>query len=150
MIGAAAGVLLYSDLDSRHRQTSGAEDTGRPLHVALVQFNPQQALEDGAWGVLNALEERGFVDGERLAVRRYNAQNDMATANSIAAEVTSEDLDLIITLSTPSLQTVNNANRNATPPRRHVFGVGRHCSLEMLHRLGSTPGSAECSAEVEV
>jgi ABC-type uncharacterized transport system substrate-binding protein len=47
----------------------------------------------------------------------------MATANAIASEVTSADYDLILSASTASLQTIANANRFATPPRRHVFGL---------------------------
>ena len=47
----------------------------------------------------------------------------MATANAIASEVTSSDFDLIISASTASLQTIANANRFATLPRRHVFGL---------------------------
>lgn len=47
----------------------------------------------------------------------------MATANAIASEVTSSDFDLIISASTASLQTIANANRFATPPRKHVFGL---------------------------
>jgi ABC-type uncharacterized transport system substrate-binding protein len=47
----------------------------------------------------------------------------MATANAIAKEVTSGNYDLILSVSTASLQTIANANRFATPPRKHVFGI---------------------------
>ena len=63
------------------------------------------------------------MDGGRMIVHRYNAQGDIATANAIAKEVTSGDFDLIYTASTVSLQTVANANRFATPPRKHVFAI---------------------------
>jgi ABC-type uncharacterized transport system substrate-binding protein len=58
-----------------------------------------------------------------MALRKYNAQGDISTANAIAKEVTSSDLDLVLSFSTVSLQTIANANRYATPPRRHVFGL---------------------------
>jgi ABC-type uncharacterized transport system substrate-binding protein len=58
-----------------------------------------------------------------MTLRQYNAQGDISTGNAIAKEVTSGDFDLIISLSTVSLQTVANANRFATPPRRHVFAL---------------------------
>jgi ABC-type uncharacterized transport system substrate-binding protein len=80
-------------------------------------------LDDGVRGALIALKERGYVDGGRVTIRSYNAQGDIATANAIAREVTSGDSDLIFTVSTISLQTVANANRFATPPRRHVFAL---------------------------
>ena len=120
LIALAAGVLLYSDLASRR---SSAAASGRTLRVALVQYASLPALDDGILGVLEALKARGYVDGERLQIRQYNAHGDMATANAIASEVTSSDFDLIISASTASLQTIANANRFATPPRKHVFGL---------------------------
>ena len=122
LIVLAAGVLLYSDLESRERRAS-AISSARPLRIALVQHASLPALDDGIRGVLEALNARGYADGGRLAIRQYNAHGDMATANAIASEVTSSDYDLIISASTASLQTIANANRFATPPRKHVFGL---------------------------
>jgi ABC-type uncharacterized transport system substrate-binding protein len=122
LIVLAAGVLLYSDLESRERRAGAASASG-PLRIALVQHASLPALDDGIRGVLEALTARGYADGGRLDIRQYNAHGDMATANAIATEVTSSDYDLIISASTASLQTVANANRFATPPRTHVFGM---------------------------
>ena len=121
LIGGSAALLLYSDLGSRNH--SAGSSAGRTLKVAIVQQTSVPPLDDGVTGTLAALKERGYVDGDRIAVHRYNAQGDIATANAIAKEVTSSDYDLILTVSTVSLQTVANANRFATPPRKHVFSV---------------------------
>ena len=123
LIAGTSSVLLYSDLDSRNRDAGKRADVARPLRVALVQQASITPLDDGRTGVLAALEARGYVDGARISLRRYNAEGDMSVANAIAKEVTSADYDLIITISTASLQTVANANRFAKPPRRHVFGI---------------------------
>ena len=123
LIGLAAGILLYSDLDSRRGTPSAAAAAARPLRVALVQHASLPALDEGVSGVLEGLRSRGFVDGERLQLRQYNPQGDMATANAIAKEVTSGNYDLILSVSTASLQTIANANRFAAPPRKHVFGI---------------------------
>jgi ABC-type uncharacterized transport system substrate-binding protein len=123
LIILAAGVLLYSDLGSRHRLRPAATTAVGPFRVAVIQHASLPALDDGVRGVLEGLRSRGYADGGRLTVRQYNAQADMSTANAIAKDVTSGDYDLIVTVSTASLQTVANANRFATPPRKHVFGV---------------------------
>ena len=120
LIVLAAGVLLYSDLGSRRR---AGTDASRPLRIALVQQASLPALDEGVKGVIEALQERGYVHGGRLQIRQYNAHGDMPTANAIASEVTSSDYDLIISASTASLQTIANANRFARPPRKHVFGL---------------------------
>jgi putative tryptophan/tyrosine transport system substrate-binding protein len=123
LIFGAAAVLLYSDLSSRHRDAGRRAQAARSARVAIVQHTSISALEDGVQGVLAALKERGYVDGGRMTVRRYNAEGDISTANAIAKEITSADYDLIISVSTVTLQTIANANRYATPPRRHVFGL---------------------------
>jgi ABC-type uncharacterized transport system substrate-binding protein len=123
MILASAAILLYSDLDSRKANADNGASSARPLKVAIVQQTSIPALDDGLAGAIEALKERGYVDGGRMALRQYNAQGDITTGNAIAKEVTSGDFDLIFSLSTVSLQTVANANRFATPPRRHVFAL---------------------------
>ncbi len=116
-------MLLYSDLGARRRTAARAETTNRTFRVALVQHASLPALDDAVTGILDALRSRGFAEGGRLQLRQYNAQGDMATANAIARDVTGGDYDLILSVSTASLQTIANANRFATPPRRHVFGT---------------------------
>ena len=125
LIGLAAGVLLYTDLGSRKssRTQAGAADApDKVLRVALVQHASITALEDGATGIIEALAERGYQDGGRLQLKRYNAEADIGTANAIAKEVTSGGYDLIVSVSTISLQTIANANKfGAKTP--HVFGL---------------------------
>jgi len=120
LIVGAVGVLLYSDLDSRRAEVHGKN---RVVRVAMVQQISIPALDDGMTGALDALTDRGYSDGGRMALRKYNAQGDIGTANAIAKEVTSSDFSLILSFSTVSLQTISNANRFATPPRLHVFGL---------------------------
>jgi ABC-type uncharacterized transport system substrate-binding protein len=123
MILGAAAILLYSDLDSRRVSAGRGASGSRPMRVAVVQQTSIPALDDGITGALDALKERGYVDGGRMILRQYNAQGDISTANAIAKEVTSGDFDLIFSASTVSLQTIANANRFATPPRKHVFAL---------------------------
>ena len=120
LIVGAAAVLLYSDLDSRH---AGVHSKSRVVRVAVVQQISIPAMDEGLAGALEALKERGYSDGGRMAVTKYNAEGDVSTANAIAKNVTSGDFDLILSFSTVSLQTIANANRFATPPRRHVFSL---------------------------
>lgn len=125
LIALAAGVLLYTDRGSRNRSRRASvalAQPGKVFRVALVQHASLNVLEQGAEGLLDALAERGYADGGRLQIRRYNAEGDIGTANAIAKEVASGGFDLLLTLSTVSLQTVHNANRAASRTT-HVFGL---------------------------
>lgn len=120
LIAGAAAVLLYSDLDSRRLEV---QSKSRVMRVAVVQQISIPALDDGLAGALAGLRDRGYSDGGRMILSKYNAQGDISTGNAIAKEVTSSNFDVILSLSTVSLQTIANANRFATPPRRHVFAL---------------------------
>lgn len=117
LIALVSSVLLWSDWSSRQARAQA----GSAVHVALVQHASQPVLEQTVDGVVEALAARGFRDGERMVLRKYNAEADLPTANSIAREVTSGGNDLVITITTISMQTVANANRDGARTR-HVFG----------------------------
>ena len=70
-----------------------------------------------------ALAQRGYETDRNINITKYNAQGDFATANTIAKAVVGDDLDLIITISTISMQTVAAANRLQPEPKRHLFGI---------------------------
>lgn len=120
LIVGAAAILLYSDLDSRRVEV---HSKSRVMRLAVVQQISIPALDQGRAGALEALKERGYSDGGRMTVTKYNAEGDVSNANAIAKDVTTSDYDLILSFSTVSLQTIANANRFATPPRRHVFSL---------------------------
>jgi ABC-type uncharacterized transport system substrate-binding protein len=115
LIIAVSGALLLSDWARRSQgQASGPR-------LAIVQLASQAVLDDGVRGMLTGLEESGFIPGKNLLIQRYNAENDLPTANAIAKEVVERGFDLVLTASTVSLQTVGKANE--TRRMKHVFGL---------------------------
>jgi ABC-type uncharacterized transport system substrate-binding protein len=125
LILVASAVLLLTDRQ-RPRGGAGSSGTGtgspgRVRSVALFQHVSQATVEEGAQGVLAGLAESGYQEGRTIQVRRYNAEGDAATSSTIAREILGSDDELVITLSTPSLQAVAAANRDTK--RLHVFGM---------------------------
>ena len=114
LIALASAILLFSD---RGRRVVASESS--VFRVAILQHANTVVLDDGLRGTLEALGERGFRDGERLKIDRFNAQGDMPTGIAIARQITGGNYDLVITSSTPSMQAVANNNREGKV--RHVF-----------------------------
>ncbi len=114
LIVALSSVLLFSDLNRRN--------TLRPIpRVALVQFSSQPLMDDTVNGILEGLRRKGFEDGRTMSLQRYNAQNDLPTLNSIARSVVDSGPNLVVTASTPALQTMAATNREGKVV--HVFGA---------------------------
>jgi ABC-type uncharacterized transport system substrate-binding protein len=115
LIVAAAAALLLSDLG---RRTTTAHTIPR---VGLLQHASTMLLDEGTRGAIDALAEHGFVDGKTIAIDQFNAHGDISVGNSIAAEMVQARYDLLLTMSTLSLQAVANANRGRKTVQ--VFGL---------------------------
>jgi ABC-type uncharacterized transport system substrate-binding protein len=115
LIALSSSVLLLSDLDRRKPSAH------RIARLALLQHASQPVLDEGVQGMLDGLAENGFADGKGISLRRFNAENDIATANAIAKDITNGQYDYVLTASTLSLQAVANANQAGKA--MHIFGV---------------------------
>ncbi|MHB1080286.1 MAG: ABC transporter substrate-binding protein [Prosthecobacter sp.] len=120
LIMAAAAVLLLSDLGSRVK-TTAAPKSGRTMRVALLQHASQPILDQGREGMIAGLKEKGWEQGRNLELKIYNAEGDNAVSQTIAKEMAGGGYDLLMTISTVSLQAVANANKAGGTP--HVFAL---------------------------
>lgn len=127
LIVMASAILLWSDVPRRSPlialpdRSSNQPQPARVVKVALMQMVSQPIIDEGAAGVLEGLKEAGFVEGGALQLSRFNAEGDLATANTMAQELTGGGYDLVITLTTSALQAMANANKQRKVP--HVFGL---------------------------
>jgi ABC-type uncharacterized transport system substrate-binding protein len=120
LIIAASAVLLISDWGRREHK-GGSTASGKVPRVAIFQFASRPVLDDNVAGMIDALAKDGFVDGQTVSIQRFNAENDFLTANTIAKAIVGGHFDLVLTSSTPCLQTMANANK--TGAMIHVFAA---------------------------
>jgi len=121
LILAASAVLLQSDLASRQKAQAERDSAHRVMKLAFLQHASQSILDEGRDGIIAGLAEGGWREGDNLQIKRYNAEGDNTVGQAIAREMVSAGHDLLMTITTPSLIAVANANRNAQIP--HVFGL---------------------------
>jgi putative tryptophan/tyrosine transport system substrate-binding protein len=115
LIVAASGFLLYSDMKQRNA------GPGAMPRIAIFQFNSVKLLDDGVHGLIDRLAENGYVNGKTAIIERFNAENDMPTANSIARQITTGEYGYVVSISTNCLQAT--ANANVAGRAKHIFGV---------------------------
>src|SRR5215469_6123398 len=115
LIISASAALLLSDLG---RRTASARNLPR---VGLLQHASTMLLDEGSRGAIDGLSENGFIEGKTIVIDKFNAQGDISVGNSIAKEMVNARYDLMLTMSTLSLQAVANANRGRKTVQ--VFGL---------------------------
>jgi len=115
MLIAVAALLLFSDRGNRKNSSNAI------VEIALMQYASRPTLDLCVKGYADALAAANFIDGINCNISQYNAENDLPTANTIASEIINRSYNIVLTASTPALQTMANANRAGEVI--HVFGA---------------------------
>jgi ABC-type uncharacterized transport system substrate-binding protein len=94
----------------------------QPWQLRLVHYKENEFSERCEEGLLDGIRQAGFTEGRDYDIRIYNAQGDMSTLSGIMNTVRTDRVDLLMVISTPTLQA---ALRQAGSDTRIVFtGVG--------------------------
>jgi len=115
VLAAASAILLLSDLDNR----KAAGINRKITRVAVFRMNSNQLQTEVERGVLDVLTSADEYKQGKLEISRYNAEGDMPTANTIAAGIVNEKFNMVVSISTPALQVMANANKKGV--LTHVF-----------------------------
>ncbi len=119
LIALASLALLLSDLEQRPHYSQSELKT-YPA-IAIMQITSTNLLDSHVKGVVDRLQEAGFLAPDKKNLHIFNPQSDISTANAIASELANGPYEIIITSSTIALQVFANANR--TSQKKHVFGA---------------------------
>lgn len=77
--------------------------------VGVVQLMQHGSLDLANQGLIDGLADNGFVEGQNVEYDQQNAQGDQSNLQSIAQQFLSEDVDLILSIATPSTQVMASA-----------------------------------------
>ena len=104
LIALASSVLLISDLAQRKTGSVLARDrANKKWRIYLVELNNVLDVEESEQGILDGLRSQ-LVEGRDFEVKIGNAQGDMATLTGVIDAALSDGADMLITMSTPTLQ----------------------------------------------
>lgn len=119
LILAASALLLLTD---RMQRTAGSDGAGQTLgagpsapvnqpsisrihSIQIIDYADAVTTEETHEGLSAELQARGLKEGRDYTLKRRSAHGDMAVLNGIVDAVLTDRPDLVITLSTPTLQT---------------------------------------------
>ena len=89
-------------------QEVGEEQTaeGKQFKIGILQLMEHDALDNARNGFLDALEEGGYAEGEKIVVDVQNAQGDQSNLKTMSQKFVNDKEDLILAIATPAAQSV--------------------------------------------
>jgi len=94
----------------------------KKITIGYVQITQDPVLDAAKAGVFRALVDSGFIDGKNIKVLDNNAQGDLSMINTILQSLISQNVDLIITNSTPCMVAAAQTVRSAPVVFTVAFG----------------------------
>jgi len=142
------------EVPARREQERTPAALARTWKVFLVWYNDSPPAETATKGVRDGLDQAKLDKGRDYTLTFQSAQGDIATLNTILTSAKSEGADLVITLSTPTLQAavqrfaktpvvftlvasavVAGAARSNTDHQANVTGVTTLCDFAGMTRV---------------
>lgn len=80
--------------------------------IGISQYVEHPALDAAREGFIEGLKEEGFEEGKNVEFSLENAQADFPTTQTIAKKFSSENVDLILAIATPSAQSAANVTKD--------------------------------------
>ena len=109
LAGCANSTGTDSQAEPAPQETENQE---KVFKIGISQFVEHPALDAARDGFIDGLREAGFEEGKNIEIILENAQADFPTTQTIANNLVSEDVDLILAIATPSAQSAANATKD--------------------------------------
>lgn len=93
-----------SETEQPSQGENGNEGAKETVYLGISQFVEHPALDATKQGILDALADNGYKDGELLDVDFRTSQANFDTALSIAQKFVGDQRDIIVAIATPSAQ----------------------------------------------
>lgn len=107
--GADEGEEAEDSVEESGEDEEATEDEAEAVSIGITQIVEHPSLDAAREGFKQALEDHGYIEGETVTYDEQNAQNDQATATSIADKFASDGVDLILAIATPTAQATAQA-----------------------------------------
>ena len=109
-------VLVLGVLAIVYFMSKNTHDKADQAFITVTKIVEHPALDEVYRGLLDELNEEGYIPGKTLKLVYESAQGDAVMANQIARHFVSMDPDVMVGIGTPSAQALVANNQNAQLP----------------------------------
>ena len=116
---ACAGAMSVSLAACGNGNTDGGssgETGGDTVKIGILQYAQHPSLDNCHEGVIQGLEEAGYVEGENITIEFQNANGNTSDADMMAKTMVSSGCDMIIAIATPAAMSAYAAAKDEGVP----------------------------------
>lgn len=112
LMGLMALAVGCGQKADKGQETAKKEAEAKPISIGITQIVEHPSLDEIRGGIIQALEDKGYKDGEKIAIDFKNAGGSQDTSQLIASGFKGKDY--VVAITTPSAQAALN-NLKDTP-----------------------------------
>ena len=140
MLIQSAGALALAGC-KRFTPETAKSGAGGGFRVGLVYFAPEEGADLCMKGLFDGLKEQGLEKGRNLEVLSSHAQGEIANIPMLIQNYVSQNVDLIITMTTPCLTAACTVARNKRVVFTYVYdpvaaGAGTNFTSHLANITG--------------
>ncbi|MEQ1884021.1 MAG: ABC transporter substrate-binding protein [Bryobacteraceae bacterium] len=146
MTQAAAGALTLAGCSSAPSGAAKAPGGNGGFKLGLVYFAPEEGADTCMKGLFDSLKAQGIEEGKNLEVRRAHAQAEIANIPLLIQNYDNQDVDAIVTLTTPCLTAACSMAKKKPVVFTYVYdpiaagaGTSKSNHLPRITGVGSFP-----------
>jgi putative ABC transport system substrate-binding protein len=143
---AVGGSILLAGCQPTGSSGGGGAQNGAEFRMGLVYFAPEEGADNCIGGLFEGLAEQGFERDANLEVLSAHAQGEIANIPLLLQNYDSQNLDLIVTLTTPCLTAASGIVKRTPVVFTYVYdpiaagaGTSREDHLPNITGVGSFP-----------
>lgn len=85
-----------------------ASGTGAMKRLGILQYVSHPALDEIHRGIIDALKQRGFVEGKNIEIFDQNGQADQSKLSTMSQQLVDKHADALVGIATPAVQALAN------------------------------------------
>ncbi len=104
MKGIAVAAIAAMSVGMLAGCSGGSQQEEKTYKVGVVQLMQHGALDQSNQGMIDGLRDSGYEEGKNLEINQQNAQGDQSNLQTIAQQFLADEVDIILSISTPATQ----------------------------------------------
>ncbi len=104
MKGIAVAAIAAMSVGMLAGCSGNSQQEEKTYKVGVVQLMQHGALDQSNQGMIDGLRDSGYEEGKNLEINQQNAQGDQSNLQTIAQQFLADEVDIILSISTPATQ----------------------------------------------